>query len=572
LREDRRVNPSTALATVVVDELVRGGVRDAVLCPGSRSAPFAFALAAADAAGRLRLHVRIDERSAAFLALGLAKTGDPVAVVTTSGTAVANLHPAVLEASHAGVPLVVVTADRPAELRGTGANQTTDQVGVFGTAPRFARDLGVPEERAGQVVAWRGAVSRALAAARGGLTGGGAGPVHLNVPLREPLVPDADPTPWPESLDGRPDGTPWTALVPQPARPALAGPGTPRTLVLVGDLPHGTWGQRAARLAEAHGWPLVAEPSSGGAWRAALPHGALLLGCEHWMAGHRPDRVLAVGHLTLGRAVSRLLADPHVAVDVVSDGDAWPDPAQRARSVTPLTALCAEPESVAGDRAWLQEWRGASAAVAAAVAGVLEGDEHWPSGTAVAREVLAALPEEAVLFVGSSNPVRDVQLAAIPGPVTVVANRGLAGIDGNISTASGVALVAGSPAYALMGDLTFLHDAGGLVRGPEEPRPDLTLVVVNDDGGGIFGLLEPGAARHAEVFERVFGTPHGVDLAALCAATGTPHERVGTRVELRAALAAVPRGLRVVEVRVDRTGHPALHDRLREATDGALRG
>ncbi|MCW2725762.1 MAG: 2-succinyl-6-hydroxy-2,4-cyclohexadiene-carboxylic acid synthase/2-oxoglutarate decarboxylase [Frankiales bacterium] len=566
------MNPSTALATVVVDELVRGGVRDAVLCPGSRSAPFAFALAAADTAGRLRLHVRIDERSAAFLALGLAKAGDPVAVITTSGTAVANLHPAVLEASHAGIPLVVLTADRPAELRGTGANQTTDQVGVFGTAPRIARDLGVPEARAGQVAAWRGTVSRALAAAGGGLAGGAAGPVHLNVPLREPLVPDADPTPWPESLEGRPGEAPWTDVVPRPVASAPAGADTPRTLVLVGDLPHGLWGERAARLAEANGWPLVAEPSSGGAWRAALPHGALLLGSEHWMAGHRPDRVLAVGHLTLGRAMSRLLADPHVAVDVVSDGDAWPDPAQRARSVSPLTALCAEPEGGTLDRTWLDEWQAASAAVAAAVAGLLDADEHWPSGTAVAREVLAALPEEAVLFVGSSNPVRDVQLAAVPGPVTVVANRGLAGIDGSVSTASGVALTSTAPTYALMGDLTFLHDAGGLVRGPVEPRPDLTLVVVNDDGGGIFGLLEPGAARHAAVFERVFGTPHGVDLAALCAATGTPHERVSTRGELRAALAAVPRGLRVVEVRVDRTGHPALHDRLREATDGALRG
>lgn len=560
------MNPSSALATVLVDELVRGGVRDAVLCPGSRSAPFAFALAAADTAGRLRLHVRFDERTAGFLALGLAKNGHPVVIVTTSGTAVANLHPAVLEASHADVPLVVVSADRPAELRGSGANQTTDQVGIFGTAVRLFRDLGTPETRAGQVAYWRATVCRALTAARGDTTG--PGPVHLNVPLREPLVPADDPT-WAETLDGRPGGRPWTLC---PAAPVTAEPvpaDMVKTLVLVGDLPIGDWGRRAAELADRHGWPLVAEPSSGLAWTCSLPHGALLLDDADWLAQHRPDRVLAIGHLTLGRAVCRLLADPRVAVDVVTDKATWPDPGHQARSVRPLAAL--EHPAAAGpptDPAWAAGWRTASDRVAAAVAPMLT--DAWPTGTGVARVLLDALSADAVLFVGASNPIRDVQLAATPSTVTIASNRGLSGIDGSLSTAIGLALTTSAPAYGLVGDLTFLHDAGGLVHGPDEPEPNLTIVVLNDDGGGIFGLLEPGAPAYSSVFDRVFGTPHGVDISALCAATGTRHRLVTTAAELRVAVTAPPHGVSVVEVPVNRAGHAAAHQRLRDAARDAL--
>ncbi|WP_460446695.1 2-succinyl-5-enolpyruvyl-6-hydroxy-3-cyclohexene-1-carboxylic-acid synthase, partial [Angustibacter aerolatus] len=252
------MNPSTACATVLVDELVRHGVRHAVLCPGSRSAPLAYALHAADAAGRLELHVRTDERSAGFLALGLATGGVPVPVVTTSGTAVVNLHPAVLEAAHTGRPLLVLSADRPPELRGTGANQTTRQVGVFGDAPRWAHDLGTPDARPGQVPGWRSTVSRMVAAATGA-DGGAPGPAHLNLPLREPLVPTD--SGFDEPLDGRPDDAPWTS------RPtALAGAveplsDVPRTLVLVGDLPgpQASRGAAAADLAALRGWPLLAE-------------------------------------------------------------------------------------------------------------------------------------------------------------------------------------------------------------------------------------------------------------------------------------------------------------------------
>ncbi|GAC1328720.1 MAG: hypothetical protein NVSMB13_15990 [Mycobacteriales bacterium] len=343
--------------------------------------------------------------------------------------------------------------------------------------------------------------------------------------------------------------------------------------MLVGDLPMDSWGQRAAEIAAHHGWPLVAEPSSGGAWRCALPHGALLLGNVAWLAAHRPDRVLAIGHLTLGRAVPRLLADPAVTLDVISDGTPWPDAGHRARSFLPLAALLHPPAQSRPsiEAAWAVAWRSASEQVAAAVDRVLAGSV-WPTGTAAARDVLAALPEDALLFVGSSNPVRDVQLAATPAAVTMVANRGLAGIDGSLSTAIGLALTAAKPTYALVGDLTFLHDAGGLVRGPDEPEPDLTIVVLNDDGGGIFTLLEPGAPAHAPVFERVFGTPHGVDLAALCAATGTRHQQATTATELRGAVARRPHGVSVVEVQIPRAGHALVHQRLRHAVEQVLHG
>jgi 2-succinyl-5-enolpyruvyl-6-hydroxy-3-cyclohexene-1-carboxylate synthase len=574
------VNPATAMATVLVDELVRHGVRDAVLCPGSRSAPLAFALHAADSGGRLRLHVRTDERSAAFLALGQAKgAGAPVPVVTTSGTAVANLHPAVLEASHTSVPLLLLTADRPPELRGTGANQTTSQVGIFGGSVRWQHDLGVPDERAGQVATWRSTVSRAVLAATGA-RGGWPGPVHLNLPLREPLVPDGDDT-FGESLEGRAGQAPWTSAPTGPAAAACIDAGSAlragggRTLVLVGDLPapapgRTDWGAAAADLADSQGWPLVSEPSGAGAWPRALPAGSLLLACDDWLDRHRPERVVVVGRVTLARPAARLLRDDRTVVDLVSDDMTWPDPAHRARDVLPLRAL-AQPEDWTtverADSDWLERWQKASAAVRASVAEVLQG--AWPSGAACAATLVDSLPDDAALVVGSSNPVRDLDLTGAGGRL-VVANRGLAGIDGCLSTACGMALASGRPTYALVGDLTFAHDAAALRIGPHEPKPDLTVVVVNDDGGGIFTLLEPGEPEHARAFERVFGTPLGLDLALLCAATGTPHVQVRSAEQLAAELAPAPSGLRVLEVRVDRSAHRGLRDRLQTAASAAL--
>jgi 2-succinyl-5-enolpyruvyl-6-hydroxy-3-cyclohexene-1-carboxylate synthase len=549
------VNPSTALARVLVDELLRGGVTDAVLSPGSRSAPLALALHDADAAGRVRLHVRIDERSAGFLALGLAKaSGRPVPVVTTSGTAVLNLHPAVAEAFEAGVPLLLLTADRPPELRGAGANQTVDQVKAFGGSVRWFAEVGAPSERAGEVAYWRSLACKALAAARHD-----AGPAHLNLALREPLVPDGDDG-WVEPLDGRAGARPWTA--PVPAGPATPPPDDlpPRTVVVLGD---GGDAAAAQALAAARGWPVVVEPSSGAhPAPEVLPVPDLLLAAGALPA---PDRVLVVGRPTLSRAVGRLVAS--APADVVARHGRWPDPTRSAGRVLPGVPA---PSGGEVDDGWLAAWQAAGRTAAAVVDDVLAAEGGLPEPT-VARLLLdAADRERATAVVGSSMPVRDAFLAGPRQGARVLANRGAAGIDGTVSTAVGAALADG-PAYALLGDLTFLHDANGLVLGPQEPRPDLTVVVVNNDGGEIFGLLEQAGPEHASAFERVFGTPHGVDLAALCAATRTPHTPARDRSALVEALAR-PRGMRVVEVRTDRAAGVALARRLREQVARALAG
>jgi 2-succinyl-5-enolpyruvyl-6-hydroxy-3-cyclohexene-1-carboxylate synthase len=559
-----RVNPSTALATVLVDELVRCGVREVVLCPGSRSAPLAYALQEADRAGRLRMHVRVDERSAGFLALGLAKvTRVPAAVVTTSGTAVANLHPAVLEAHHGQVPMLVLSADRPPELRGTGANQTTTQPGMFGGALRWSQELGAPDHRLGQVPSWRSSVCRAVAASRG-RPSGVPGPAHLNVPLREPLVPTGDGV-RPDELEGRRDGAPWVEVLPAVPGHTRAVDPVPRTLVVVGDLPEPGLAEAAIDWARESGWPVVAEPFGAGA-EGVVPHGPLLLGVEDWLSRHLPERVVTVGRITLARPVARLLRREGVRVETVTASPAWVDPGHTVTAVHDVAVLhhpvpCEDPR-------WTATWREAGAALAAAVetAGL-----PWPTGLAVAQALLGALPHGSLLFVGSSNAVRDLDLSgARTSRAAVVANRGLAGIDGCVSTAVGLALSTTAPAYALLGDLTFLHDANGLLIGPHEPQPDLTLVVANDDGGGIFTLLEPGEPERSGDFERVFGTPTGSNLAALCVAHGVAHQRVESRKALVDAVAQRPHGLRVLEVAVDRAGHRAAHGRLRRVAAEAL--
>ncbi len=580
------MNPSTALGRVLVDELVRCGVREAVLAPGSRSAPLAVALQAADAAGRLRLHVRVDERSAAFCALGLAKaSGRPAVVVTTSGTAAANLHPAVLEASESGVPLVVLTADRPPELRATGANQTVDQVKLYGAAVRLFHEVGLPEARTGQVAYWRALACRAVAAAAGAVTRD-PGPVHLNLALREPLVDDGDGT-WPEPLDGRAHGAAWTAVDGRPpglARTAPAAgsgadshPWPERTLVLVGDAPR-ELGSAVRLLAEANGWPVVSE-ASGNAREGtyALRCGHLLLGDSSFVDAHRPDRVLVVGRPTLHRGATALLRREDVHVEVVAPTARWADQVRTAANIRAVLPDPAPHPRTDAERGWLQGWLAADRELSRAVDGLLDDParQQSPAEPAVARDLHAALPPGSLLVAGSSLPVRDLCVAVPRAGVTVLANRGAAGIDGTVSTAIGAALAwqdgGGGPAFALLGDLTFVHDANGLLLGPDEPRPDLTFVVVNNDGGGIFGLLEQGDALGEPGYERVFGTPTGVDLAALCGASGTSHTRVSTVAELLSAALDPRAGLQVVEVRTDRVATRDLAADVRAAVGATVR-
>ncbi|MCF6745610.1 2-succinyl-5-enolpyruvyl-6-hydroxy-3-cyclohexene-1-carboxylic-acid synthase [Blastococcus sp. KM273128] len=559
------MNPSTAFARVLVDELVRGGVTDAVLAPGSRSAPLALALAAAERDGRLRLHVRIDERTAAFLALGLAKaSGRPVPVVTTSGTATAHLHAAVLEADASGVPLLALTADRPPELRSTGANQTVEQAALYGAAVRWATDVGVPE--AGREEAqnryWRSLAAKALTIALGTLSSD-PGPVHLNLALREPLLPDDEPGELTGPWAGRPGGRPWTEAEPSAGWAARAHRLPPRTLVVAGDGP----AHAAPGLSEGSAWPVVAEPSSA-FWGlpGSVRGGVLALGAPGWLAAHRPERVLVVGRPTLSRPVSALLADPAVTVETVSASPRWADAGRSSSAVRRLFAG-AEPDG-AVDAGWAAAWQAAADRVGTAVDALLD-DAPVLTAARLARDVVAALPAGALLVLGSSTPVRDVDRLAVPrADVTVLANRGVAGIDGTISTAVGAALVHGGRAFALMGDLTFLHDLTGLLLGEGEPRPDLTVVVPDNDGGGIFAQLEPGQDRHAADYRRVFGTPHGRDLVAVAESLGWPATRVSTPAELQAVLGLG--GPQVVVVGTDQRAEAELAVRLRQVAAAAL--
>ncbi len=559
------VNPSTALARVLVDELIACGVTEVVLAPGSRNAPLSMALHDADATGRLRLHVRIDERTAGFLALGLARgSGAPAAVVTTSGTAVANLHPAVLEAHHGGVSLLVLSADRPPWLRDVGANQAVDQQTLFGPALRFFHEFAVPQRISGQNGPWRAMVCRAVGASLG--ADGRRGPVQLNVPLAEPLLPDPDDDSldgWPEQLSGRTG--PWTSMVGYVDGPSVPPPDAGERVLFLADLTH-PW---AAPIASAG--HVVLSEAGGAAGSSVLAAGMHLLAAPDFLEAARPNRVIVLGRPTLYRQVGRLLADSRIDVDVVAQPQGYADPAGTARVVAPgrldVSALPA-----AG---WAQDWYRANHAAAAAVRSVVD-ELDIAFSPRLARELVAALPEPATLVLGSSQGPRDVGLTSFARDgLLVLANRGVAGIDGTVSTSVGIALAAAEhspagPTVAMMGDLTFLHDMTGLVIGPHEPRPDLTIVVSSNDGGAIFSTLEPGEPAYARAFERVFGTSHGVQLAGIAEACGAEHVLVSTADELADAISD-PAGIRVVEVPTSRTELAPTLRRLTDAVRAAVR-
>ena len=584
----RAANPSHALALVVVDELARGGVTDAVLAPGSRSTALAMALHDDE---RIRLHVEIDERSAAFLAVGLARcSGVPAAVVTTSGSAVANLHPGVVEADTGRVPLIVLSSDRPPELRHTGANQTIDQLKLFGDAVRHFVEVGVPADRDGEVAYWRSTVCRLLAASRG--LAGPPGPVHANLAFREPTVPLADdgravPASFPHVLDGRDGGRPWVAVARAPRLlddddiEALAArlSAVERGLVVVGQGSADT--DPVLALARGLGWPVVAEPASGarrGPEVIAAAHH--LLSHPGFAGAHRPDLVLRVGRAGLSPALSRLLGTE--VPQLLLDGDGgWEDP---DRSVAELLAVdvadtCrrlaaqvgqgATPAALAGG-AWLTSWLRAEAAARAALDAELDA-EVTPSEPRVARDVVAGVPDGATLVVASSMPIRDVERYAAPRHgVRMLANRGASGIDGFVSTVLGVALCDRGPVVALAGDLSLLHDANGFLLHPGADGLDAVFVVVDNDGGGIFHFL-PQAAFPAS-FERVFGTPHGRDLADLARLHRLGYAAVAGADELPGALTAALEagGIQLVHVRTDRHANVELQRRLTAAVHRSL--
>ncbi len=502
MTEDRAVDVARRLVTALLAQ----EVSDAVIAPGSRSGPIALALHAADEQGLIRLHVRVDEREAGYLALGLSKaSGRLVPVVTTSGTAVANLHPAMLEALHSKIPILAVTADRPARLRGTGANQTTIQPGMFPGITYTDRITGLA-----------GAVRE-------------GGPVHLNIELDEPLV---------ESVSWNFPQNSWSMSAPSAGRVHTVEGGK-RTLVIAGDGAD----PALASVAEQAGWPILAEPSSGlrGA-PTAVACGRVVLGSRLM---ERIERIVSAGHPTLSRPVTNLLTRTNLPTIHVGDASTFPDvPGGNVEFVDRLSFRGTP------DREWLNSWLQAGDRIESAL---LAAEQ-----LTVAKAVWNAAGR-GLLVLGSSNTIRDVDLVApvrVPGP-RVLANRGLSGIDGTVSTAIGAALGHYGRAIALMGDLTFLHGANGLLIGPIEPRPNLSIVVLNDDGGGIFHTLEQGSPEYSGAFERVFGTPTRTSIESLCAAHGVKHRLVQSS-ELEGYLSRTPVGIEVFEVQVTRAGRRAL--------------
>lgn len=560
-------SPATAAACALLDAFVALGVRHVVVSPGSRSQALALAAADLERQGRIALHVRIDERAAGFTALGIGReTRAPALVICTSGTAVANLLPAALEAHHSGVPLILLTADRPPELRGVGANQTTRQPGLFGSAARFAHDATVPEGAEGEASEMRRLAARAFVAAAGEAVQGVA---HLNLPFREPLA-GALPA-WFVAGDSR-EATGAVdeahALLPDPPEPATLEAG-PRTVVVAG----ADAGPDAELIAHQGGWPLLAEIVSGArfgrlavrGYRAALDDPDL---------GGRVERAVVVGHPTLGREVAALLSRGDVEIVALRGTDEPLDLSGSTRSADAVAVAVGEV-----DRDWLGSWMRWSRAHAVDLETAAPDSEALAStdpktrlgavraeleavrtpldrAQLVAGVWRATWPHDRLVF-GSSRLVR-VADDVLPGKkVPVHANRGLAGIDGTIATGLGIALASqsdGEPGTTrvLLGDLAFLHDVGSLLLPDGEPRPRIQVVVGNDGGGTIFDGLEVARVAPPEALDRVQLTPQAADLEQLARAYGWAHVRAATRSELDQALTAAISGPQVIEVPLGR--------------------
>ncbi|MDP8976666.1 MAG: 2-succinyl-5-enolpyruvyl-6-hydroxy-3-cyclohexene-1-carboxylic-acid synthase [Actinomycetota bacterium] len=562
---------ATFCATLV-DEWVRCGLTDAVLAPGSRSTPLAVAMVDEP---RIRVHVMIDERSAGFFGLGLGlASGVPPVVLTTSGTASVELHPSVVEAHQSRVPLVVCTADRPPELHHVGAPQTVEQARLFEGAVRWAFEPGVADEEAAHT--WRSMAARAMAVAGGGPAG--PGPVHLNLAFREPLVGDPGTLPG-----GRPGGEPWHRVAASPREaPAelvaeLAGYNR-RGVIVAGS---GAGDPTAVQeMGRALAWPVLAEPRSGARMPAPMTVAAAdaLLRSRGFTTAQRPDVVVRLGAPWASRKVGEWLSGLEVPQYLVDPYGAWLDP---ARSAT--TVVTADPTSVcrgvlaAGPRPappeWLRGWRRAEAAAQAAFDGALSRRREL-SEPAVARTLAAVLPGGAALVASSSMPVRDLEWYARPREgLRYFSNRGANGIDGVVSSAMGVAAAWPGPTTALVGDLAFLYDVNGLLAPPGEPDVSCTFVVVDNDGGGIFSFLPQATELDRERFERLLGTPHGLDLCAVAEAHGAQASSATSASELAEAVSepdAGRGGVRVVVVRTDRGANVAVHEELHQAVASAL--
>jgi 2-succinyl-5-enolpyruvyl-6-hydroxy-3-cyclohexene-1-carboxylate synthase len=502
------INPSTLLARVIVRQIVEAGITDVVISPGSRNAPLSIAFHQASVKGLIKLHVRIDERTAAFFALGIAKaSGRPVPIVCTSGTAVANYHPAVLEASHTNLPLLVLTADRPASLRKTGANQTTEQARIFGKAVRYFAD-----------------VSGSVYPMELPLNSLQSGPVHLNIQFEEPLIGDKSDN-WlndltitaPKIFDRKTPGTFHTKST--------------RGVLVIGHDRGGLSVDAVRDFADALGWPVIAEDPL--TFESAISHASIFLASRAIADDLAPDTVVVIGRTTLSRSINafiksarkEIVIDPRMAT-VDSD-----------RMASQKFVQLPKVEVQLADSEYQEKWQKYSQRAAKMI-----GDISQWSEALIARQIGSEIPTGTSLFVSSSRPIRDLEgFASARTGVETFANRGLAGIDGNISTALGIASQRTST-IAVLGDLGFLHDLTGLIHHEDI---NLKIFVINNDGGGIFSTL---SQRGVAGFEEVFGTPHGRDLAAIASAIGVPAKTISTQAELKSELAAPIKGVSVVVI------------------------
>jgi 2-succinyl-5-enolpyruvyl-6-hydroxy-3-cyclohexene-1-carboxylate synthase len=577
-------NANTALASAFVEELARCGLRRAVVSPGSRSAPLAVALWRQP---EIEVTVIVDERSAAFFALGAAQAnGLPTAILCTSGTAAANLHPAICEADQAAIPLLALTADRPPELRGVGAGQTIDQLKLFGSAVRWFCEVGAHEADDAGLLHYRSTACRAFAAARGEPR---PGPVHLNLAWREPLAPlpveGAVTATDPLALEGR-GRRPLTAVTPCDLEPseflldevarhiAEAASG----VIVAGRQLDPELREPLARLASAAGFPILAEPTS---QLRCGPHDRshvvtaydLLLRDEAFAQRASPGLVLRFGELPTSKPLRAWLAGSGAAQIVADPYAGWNEPTRRAAALlradpTELAAGWAarlEGEARPAPALWLEAEHAAREAI---VSELLALDSPTEPGLQLALG--GAHRDGDVVYTGSSMPIRDQEAFLPPGEADVrfLCNRGANGIDGLLSSGIGAAAASGQPTTVLMGDLGLLHDVGGLAALRDVEAP-VRIVVIDNDGGGIFHFLPHESALAPEEFEALMGTPRGVGVARAAALFDLPHRRLDSLADLPNALAA---GTGLIEVRVDRRANVELHGRLTAAVAAAIQG
>lgn len=562
-------DPNFAFTVTLVDALARLGVEHACITPGSRSTPLALALAEDD---RITDWSHHDERSSAFFALGIARTTRrPALIVTTSGTAAAELYPAVVEARYGRVPLIALTADRPFELREVGAPQTIDQQNLFGAVPAWSHDIEVTGAEEPATIAALAARMVALA------TGTPPAPVHLNLRFREPLVPSGDmprpaPVAVPEVMPGRLEPT-----ADQVDRLAALVAGR-RGVLVAGPQDDPALPEAAVALARAAGWPILADPLSG--LRAGSHDlGPVLaygdpLAWAGWLERAHPEVVVRLGALPTSKPVGQWLG-AHPEVDhLFIEPAGWRDPTASATTViraapAPTLEALGKAMTAPAPAQWAQLWQAADRAAGEAVRRAVQSTP-FPNEPAVPPVLAGSLPDPSVLWVASSMPVRDVDafFGVTRRRIRLLANRGANGIDGFISAGLGSAAVARVPTYLLAGDLSLLHDLNALATAARLDLP-VTIVTVNNDGGGIFHFLPQEGHRH---FERHFATPHGLDLTAVASALGMEAAVVDTLDDLTEAVAAPPDRPRMFEVRTDRGKNVTIHRNIRRAVEQALEG